>query len=369
MFNKYNEGEITAGQFYVLIISMMIGTGILNLASEVSKISLQDAWISVFIAGLVVCVFTYLSIFLASRFKELTFLQYSSYLLSKPIAYLISILYFIYAIVVTSTILRSLSDMIMVWFLPRTPPWVIVLITLLTVVSIAKDGLTLVARFSQVLFFVLIPLVIFIFVPFNELSILNVMPVGGTGFMLIAEGTLPSIFAYSGYEIVLFLYPFIANKNKNISKTSAACVLLVTLVYTATVFTQIALFGYKELQIFLYPTINYLDVVDFIIIERIEIFFSILWIFTVIATVIIQFYTGTLVLQSIFNTRTNSLFAYILTPIVFFMALYPKNSVELGLIKGIIGHVNLFFGIALPLILVIMLLIKGQGSKNNEKKK
>ncbi|QNO15993.1 endospore germination permease [Alkalicella caledoniensis] len=369
MFNKYTKGQITAIQFYIVIISIMIGTGILNLATQVTKISMQDAWISVLIAGILVCIFTYLSIFIASHFDEMTFFQYFSYLLSKPVTYVISILYFIYSLVVTSAVLRSLADMISTWFLPRTPLWVIILIAILTAVNLTKDGITIVARFSQILFYTLFPMLPLILVSINKLSLLNVMPVGGTGFATIAEGALPSVFTYAGYEIVLFIYPLIANKNKNIVKTSVLCVFMVTLIYTLTVFTQIALFGYQELQTILYPTINYLDVVDFLIIERIEVFFSIFWIYTVIATIIIQFFVGTYVLQKTFSTSSNGIFVYIFSPVVFFLSLYPKNAMMLGSIKEYIGYANLFFGIALPLILLLMFLVRGRKVKIDEKKK
>lgn len=345
----------------------MIGTGILNLAREVSKVSMQDGWISVIIAGLIVTISTYIAIFVASQFRDSTSLQYFSYLLSKPVAYFVLLLYFIYSLAVSSAVLRSLADMIITWFLPRTPIWVIILLTLLTVVNLAKDGLPLIGRFSQILFYSIIPIAFLILVPLNQVSLLNVLPIGGSGVNKIAEGIQPSIFTYAGYEVVLFIFPFVANKNRNIAKFGALTVFLVAIVYTITVFAQIALLGHQELQTIIYPTINYLDVVDVPIIERIEIFFSIFWIFTVIATVIIQYYVGSLALQSIFNTKTNSFFIYLFSPLVLFLSLYPRNSVELGYYKEIIGYFNVFFGLVFPLILLIAFVLKGGNKKDDNK--
>lgn len=52
MYRKYVNGEITAIQAYILIISIMIGTGILGLSRVVSEYAQQDAWISVLINGI-----------------------------------------------------------------------------------------------------------------------------------------------------------------------------------------------------------------------------------------------------------------------------------------------------------------------------
>ncbi|SES68079.1 GerAB/ArcD/ProY family transporter [Anaerobranca gottschalkii] len=368
MFNKYNEGEITSTQFYILIVSFIIGTGILTLATSVCQVAKQDGWISVLITGIFVSLFTYISIFVASRFKNLSFLQYSSYLLSKPIGFLISFSYFIYAILMSAALLRSLSEMVVTWFLPRTPIYITILITLITVVNIAKDGMTFVARFCQAIFLLIIPLVLLLFIPITEISFINIMPIGGAGISKILEGTIPSFFSYAGYEMTLFLYPFIANKNKNIAKTSSLCILSITLLYTFLIITQTALFGPEELQTLMYPTITYLDVKDVLIIERIEIVFSILWIFKVLTTIIIQFYLATLQLQALLNTKTNSIFAYILTPVVFILTLYPRNVMELNLFKEKLSYYNIFIGLVLPLVLLIMIYIKGEGINKNGKK-
>ena len=367
MFNKFNKGKITTGQFYIILISIMIGTGILNLAREVSKISMQDGWISVIIAGIVVTASTYIALYVSSKFDDDSFLQCFFYLLSKPLAFIILLFYFLYSLAVSSAVLRSLADMIITWFLPRTPIWVILLLALVTVINVAKDGLPLIGRFCQIIFYTIIPISFLIIVPVYHISLLNVLPIGGSGISKIAEGIQLSIFTYAGYEVSLFLFPFIANKNKNIAKMGALTVFLVALIYTITVFSQIALFGYQELQTLMYPTINYLDVIDIPIIERIEIFFSIFWIFTVIVTVIVQYYVGSLILQSLFNTRNNSGFIYMFSPLVFFLSLYPRSSVQIGAYKEIIGYCNIFFGLALPVILLITFLLKGGKKKDGKK--
>jgi len=143
-------------------------------------------------------------------------------------------------------------------------------------------------------------------------------------------------------------------------------VLLVTMFYTASVASQIALFGYEEIQRFLYPSINYLRAFDFPIFERMELFFTILWLYTVLGTIGLQLFAGCNLLQSIFKTKTTNFFLYLQAPIIFVLSLLPKNIAEVVDYSKIIGKAHIFFGLILPLFLLLMFFIHG-GKRKNEK--
>jgi len=366
MYRKYANGEITALQSYIIIISIMIGTGILGLSRVVSDIAQQDAWISVLLNGIFISIIMAVIIHTVRKYPEDNFLQYISYLLSKPIAYLVTIAYIIYATLATATIIRFLLEMIRTWLLETTPMAILSLILVLTAVYMVKNGLTIVARFNEVLFFYLIVFILLILVALPETQLINLRPVGGSGIKSIIKGAIPSFYAFGGYEVILVYYTYISDKNTKILKYSVLSVLSVTLFYTITVASQIALFGPDELSRVLYPSMNYLRAVDFPVFERMELFFTVFWSFTVIGTMGLQFFSGCLLSQIVFKTKKAATFAYIYAPIIFMLTLYPKNTPHLVELSSYIGYMNIFFGLILPLLLFIMSLIRG-GKGSNEK--
>ncbi|WP_026476264.1 GerAB/ArcD/ProY family transporter [Alkaliphilus transvaalensis] len=367
MYQKYTGGEISAIQAYIIIVSIMIGTGILNLARVVSEVSKQDAWISVLINGIFISLIIGLITYTVGRFPELNFLQYCSYLLSKPIGYLISFAYIIYSIAFTATIISFLTEMASTWLLPNTPIFIISFIIVITGVYMIQHGLTVLARYNEVIVFLLIPLALLIFVGMPEVRLINLRPVGATGITAILKGVVPSFYAFAGYEVIMIYYPYISNKSKHITKYSVLSILLVTIFYTATVISQIALYGHEEIQHVLYPSINYLRAVDFPFIERMELFFTIFWTLTVLGTVGLQYFATSIVLQSVFKNKTTRFFTYLLAPLVFGLSLYPQNTPQVADIGSIIGNLNFFFGILLPIILFIMCIIR-EGRRKNEQK-
>ncbi len=361
MYRKYVNGEISALQSYIIIISIMIGTGVLNLSRLVAEEAYQDGWISVLINGILISLIVASIIYTASKFPQLNFLQYTSKLLSKPIGYIITLTFAIYSILSTATINRYLMEMINTWLLPNTPMSIISLIISITGLYLIMHGITVVARFNEVIVFLLIPLVLLAFVGLPYTKLVNLRPVGGSGIKNILLGIPPSFYAFGGYELIFVFYPYISNKSKPIIKYSVISVLLVTLFYIISVVSQIALYGAEEIQRVLYPSINYLRAFDFPVIERMELFFTIFWIFTVIGTLGLQFFASCNLLQLVFPTKTNRFYAYILTPIIFILSLVPKNSAEVVEYSSIVGEANIFFGIILPILLIIVFFIRKGG--------
>lgn len=366
MYQKYKNGEISAIQSFIIILSVSIGAGILGLSRVVAEVAQQDAWISVLINGFFISCIMVMMVYTISKFPQYNFLQYTCYLLSTPLGYLVAISYSVYSTLVTAVVIRFLSEMVYTWLLPNTPLYIINFIIIATIVYMNKNGITALARFAETLAFLLIPFALLIFIGLPEASLINLRPIGGAGLRAIFKGILPSFFSFAGYEVLLIYYPYISDKQRPIMKYSVSALLMITVFYTAAVMSQIALYGPQEISQVLYPSINYLTAVDFPVIERTEIFFTIFWTFTVLVTIGIQYLAGCIVLQNIFSTRKTSFFVYLLSPVVYLLSLYPQNTAEVMEYGDKVGNLNIFFGLLLPLILLIMYLIKGRKDNYEE---
>lgn len=365
MYGKFRGGEITSIQAFVMLISIMIGTGVLGLSREVAEVSKQDAWLSVLLNGLFISLVMAAIIFIASKFPKYNFLQYVSCIMGKPLGYLITICFLVYAVMVTATITRLLGEMVTTWLLPKTPLYIINFLVVVTSVYMIRNGLTVLARFNEVIIFMLIPFALLILVGIPQIKLINLRPIGGTGIITIFKGILPSFYSFAGYEVLLIYYNYISDKQKPILRNSVLGIAVVTIFYAITVASQIAMFGAEEISHVLYPSISYLTSVDFPVLERMEIFFVTFWIFTVMGTVGIQYMAACILLQNIFNNKKISLFAYGLSPVIYILSVYPENIKQVFDIGGIVGKLNIFFGLILPLILILIYSLRRK--KNYEK--
>ena len=367
MYEQHKDGEISALQSFIIIINIMIGTGIMGISRSVAEVSQQDAWISVFINGIFISFIMIIIVYTISKFPQYNFLQYTSYLLSKPIGYLITLAFTLYGLLVVALVIRFLTEMVITWLLPNTPSWIINFVIALTTLYMTKNGATILARFNEVIVFMLIPFGLLVFIALPQSSFINLRPIGGSGISNILKGIMPSFFAFAGYEELLVYYPYISDKQRPIMKQSAIAVFIVGLFYTLTVMAHIALYGPQEIRQVLYPSINYLMAVEFPIVERMEIFYATFWTFTVLATIGIQYLASCILLQNIFSTKKTSFFVYIVLPIVFTLSLIPQDTTEVISFSEKIGKLNIFFGLLLPIILFLMYFIRGGKNKKYEK--
>lgn len=113
--------------------SVIIGVSILSLPSEVAKVTLfSDGWISILIAGVIFTLLAIFAIRIAMHFPDQPFLDYASYLVTKPVAIVISLLYVVSSIFFSAHATRSLAYIAQIFLFDRTPLPVIALAFLLS---------------------------------------------------------------------------------------------------------------------------------------------------------------------------------------------------------------------------------------------
>lgn len=358
---------ITSGQLFAILSSAMIGTGILNISRTVAEVSRQDAWISTFLAGLAVTANTLIIYILASRFPSKTLAEYSQIIMGKWVGRLIVLIYIVYRIATAALVLRIMVELINTWFLPATPTRALIIPALLLLVYLARNGVSVQGRVNFFLFWLLLPLMLFTFPPVIQRPFfINLLPVGGTGFITIIKGMMPAIYSYLGFETLLMLFPYVQDK-KNILKASISAGLLTTVVYTMVVTVQVAIYSYERLAALLYPLMRYISFIQMPFMERVEIFFIFFWVFAIFQTSGIQFFVTTLETGILLKKKDTKNISIFLTIPLYIIAMHPKNIGEIIELIGYIGYLGLVAALGLPVVLLVVAIIRGLKEEEYEK--
>lgn len=362
--SKINENDIlSTGQLGSIIISAIIGAGILSLSRVVSEVSGRDGWISVIIGGLFAILNTYIVIKLAKRYPNETIIEYSNKIVGKYLSKVIGILFLLFYIGSSSIILRMLAEILITWFLRYTPRTIISLLIVLLCVYGSRKGIKVLGRVSYILVFLLFPLIILLIVPFFvESSIMNIRPVGREGINII-KGVLPSIFSYSGFELILLYFPFLTNKKK-IVKAGIYPVIGITILYSTIVFLQFITFPQVTIKKMWMPSIQYIASLKVPFFERIDLLFINTWLIAIFTTIFTQYYSIGVVIKDLFNLKSRKNVPIIVAPIVFFISIIPNNIVETNKYGEIISYASILLAIILPTLLLIISNFKKRGDIN-----
>ncbi|AZR74135.1 hypothetical protein BBF96_12435 [Anoxybacter fermentans] len=334
---------LSTKQLFAILVVGVGGTGLIDLTRFVTEIALQDGWISTLLGGLLSFITVNIILFLMKYFPDKTFIQISELVLGKYLGKIPGLMIFFFYLAYSSIAIRTLADLGSVWFLPKTPIEIIMISTLGLLYYLTRNGIKVLGRFHQTILWIVVPVLPLFLVPFILYrDDLLLMPVGGAGLKLILKAVLPGYYAYLGFESLLFLYPYVREdtSHKEIVKISNFAVLIIVLLKTFVVFSNIAVFGHIEIGFFLYPLLQYFKMLTFPVIERVEFFLMYFLIFIIFSSIALFYYMANLSIEQILKIEGYKNTGLFLAIPIYFLTIVPQNAGEVFKYVELMGYIG-----------------------------
>lgn len=302
---EYSEGEyLSEREVMFAMPSMAIGVAVLSLPKQIAMVtSGADGWISIVVGGTFIIFMTWLAAKLAATYPNQSFLTYASSIVTKPVAIILTLIFAMLALLVTTYVVRSIADIAGQFIFNRTPVEIISLTFLLVVVyavSGSRAGLfRLNIMFLPLIIFVIIA-VIFFNIRWFELD--NYVPLFETDVTGYVKGIGASINSYIGFGIILFYISFVRRPEK-VPKKAAIGMSIPVILYLLMFLTSIGVFGDVVTSELLYPTLELAKRVEIpgSILERIESIFFVIWVMAIFTTASMALDISILAIKSIFK--------------------------------------------------------------------
>ena len=359
---QYSDNYISEKEFICAYPSIIIGVAVLELPSLVAaETSFSDGWISIFLAGVIFTVLAILAVKVAMCFPDQSFFSYTSFLVTRPIAITISLIYVIICICLGGYITRSISYISQQYLFNQTPMEVLALCFLLVVIyAISGERVGL---FRLNMMFLPIILVIFIFVGVLNIKWYdteNFLPLFQTDINGYLKGMLISSEAFIGFGIGLF-YIFLVRNPKNMTKNVVTGMSICILFYLFIFLSSIGVFGNLVTSNIMFPTIELAKRVDLPggIFERIDAFIFTIWIMAIFNTVAMILDISILLLSSIFKKANKKMITFIIAPIVFYIGMFPQQTDQVRQASTALGLFTVLFSILIITSLFLIAKIRG----------
>ncbi|TCP20304.1 spore germination protein [Scopulibacillus darangshiensis] len=363
----YSDEKISQRELGFAIPSVVIGVSVLTaprLLAQATKFA--DGWLCILFGGLIALLFTWLTAKLAARFPNQSFFEYSSMLVSKPVAFLVTLFLVFYLIIFTSYEIRYIATISKQYLFDRTPAEVIGFAFLL-VVTYAVTGSRAALFRLNVLFLPIIIAVLFVVllatIPLFDWK--HLFPLFKTDLKGYINGTKVGFFSYSGWVILLFYTGLMTNPDKA-PKVTAAGMIVPMVVYTLLYMTTIGVFSNIVTRNLVFPTIEMAKEVKIPggIFERVETLFFTVWIMAIFSTVTLLFDASIMALNSIFKKVKKQTIIFILVPIVYLISMLPKSLIQLVKFGDVLDFLYPIAEILIPFILFFIAYLrrkKGHG--------
>ncbi len=365
---SYNN-KISIRQLQALLILDIFGTGVIVLPRRVTQYANQDGWILVLLATILALILIYIMTSLATMFPNKDFLEFTSIIISKPVAIIISLGFIIKLILGTCLELRFFSEVVKQTMLYNTPFGVVCLIILLVSGYAAAKGYETRGRLAEILIFVVfVPLIIVFVIAAAGVDFTNIMPILKTPPESLLKGTFFTLASFNGIELVMLAIPYTNNKKK-IKKNIIYSILFTGIFMTAMTIITICRFGYAETKLQMWPIISMTDTINIpgSFLERQEALIMSFWIISVFAIVNAGLFFSSLLAKSIIKKGKHSYYIIIFIILCFLMLFVPSD------INQVYDFINLMFVtfgvtymIVIPIVLLIIAKLRRLGVKYEE---
>jgi spore germination protein len=358
--------SITSKQLIFIIIGAQIGIGIFSLPRVVSAAARQDAWLAVLLGAMVPFLILIIIERLGRRMPESGFVAMNQLLFGRWLGSVMVCLFVAYIIFFESTVVRLFTEITSAFLLPRTPIPVIAFVVVLTLVYIINKGARVIARLNEVLFWIILPLIFLIMVPLVNADYTNLLPVGGAGVKALAQGVLPSSYAYAGIELLLVFY-FLVRQKEEVIKAGIMGLGFTTLAYLIVTLVCLLVWGSESMQMLNWPTLTVLKTIKFPVLERPEIFMLAVWMGVGVRPAMNMGFTAAYSLSEVLQIQRDKYFHLVVMSIalpIFILALLPANLLIAFKWAEYAGYSFLLAGLLYPLLMLIIAVIRGKEAQS-----
>lgn len=361
-----DQEKITSNQLMAIMLSTIIGIGILTLPRTVTEAAGPDGWMLVLAGGVVAIIISVVISRLGLMFPGKTVVEYSGDIITKPLGFIFSLGFFTYYVLFCAFEARVFAEVTKQFLLDRTPSEAIIITMLLGAACLARQDIATVGRMGEMLVPVFIlPSILFMLPGIPEMDLTNLLPFMRTspGKLLTGFGTI--VTSYLGFEALLLFQPFMA-RPRDAAKAMTVALISIILIYVLAVVTAVAMFGVVEIQQLIWPTFAVYRVIEIpgAFIENIHGVVMAIWVVAVYTTLAVFFFAAVTILGRILSLKEHSFTALPLALVIYFLALVPNNVSQVyNYLDAFSLYLGIPFGFVLPAVLYIIAKVRGLGKE------
>ncbi|PFP17622.1 spore gernimation protein [Bacillus sp. AFS073361] len=266
---KYAYNEITLMQYIFLINGTQVGTGVLSLPRILAEKAGTDGWIAIIIGWLFSVAASIFLVKTAAKYPEDTLFEILIRFFGKILGKVIFSFYMVYFGFYAWTILVNASLYIKAWFLPKTPDYIILLLFSIPTFFVARNGLRVLGRYSELNFYMVLWIPLFFLIPLKDGNWLHFLPLLKEGWRPVLSAVPTTVFSFLGFEVAFFLYPFLQKKQHAVLGITIANTLTM-LFYVFVTVVCFAYFSPDGIIEFNQPVLNLLKLIEFRFLERFD---------------------------------------------------------------------------------------------------
>ncbi|WP_020615169.1 GerAB/ArcD/ProY family transporter [Paenibacillus daejeonensis] len=373
--NSESEGSvISSRQSASIIASTMIGVGVLTLPRVAVHGTNQSGWIGIVIGTAIAMLMTWVISRLGGRFGGQSIVGYGAELLAPPrLKWIGKVLVFPFLLLLlvywgwaSALVARLFGEVVSTTMLPTTPVEVIIVTMLVAGLFMTMYAVEVMARVNEIMLpLIVVPILIIAVSSFQSGRLENLFPLFDLDWKMVMTSSFIMTSTMLGFEVML-LFSANVQQSPHLIRSNMIGVSIPGLLYLLIAIAGISVFGYEELQLLAWPTLELVKTTEVpgLILERLESAFLAVWVTAVFTTLANFYYATALIIKQMFKFSSHRWISVILLPVLYWLAMRPDNLYQLFATQNIIGNMGMVAGLGIPLFFgLVGVLRRGKSEK------
>jgi spore germination protein (amino acid permease) len=348
---KKKLNEISLMQFILLIYGAQVGVGVLQLPRILAESAGTDGWMAIIIAWAISVVIGLLVIQVMKKNPDKVLPDLMKHFFGKWAGTIVTILYILFYTASSFAIIIRGILFIKAWILPETPDYILMILFAVPGYLIVRGGIRILGRYAVLVFFMTLWMSLFYLIPLKDAHWLHLLPLFKGKWTSLLLAALSSVFSFFGSELALIWYPMLQQKQY----ASIGIIVANTLTmfsYLMVTFVCFVFFSPDEITQYNEPSVNVLKVIEFKIVERLEIVFLAFYLFVISKAWMISVWSAVFCSSQLFGKSDHKRYLLLyLSLIVIYAFLFSSTFSQNDLWQKWVGYASLFFSYTFPVFL------------------
>ena len=362
------QKTLTHRQLVFVLFIVIITVSVTNVSKTQALAAGHGAWVPLLLTGLIFGSMATVIVRLGRMYEGDTLFEYSAKIAGKFTAYLLAVVFYFYFQLFSTYYCYTFFDMIKTNFLPKSPTWLLLLVSMPFLGFIAYKGLTNAGRLAELLGIIFLAVSVLLYVTMliqGRLEYLLPLYIRSeTGrYISAAKNTVDQFIGIA----LLTLIP-VGKADRTMPKVVFFTLVGIAVFYILNVYGCYAMIGLDEIKHYNYPLIDALRLVEYKKIEffqRVDITYQTIGFMRVIAAKGIVYLCAVEYLCKLFS-KARRIAIVVAVGVLFYIVDMislgiPDIQVKLFTIRTVTALVTCLF---IPSALFVLAKVKQRGKKN-----
>ena len=351
-----NTEKIGYVEAIALITIVMINKIILNTPKDIIAKTGPSSWLNVIYISIISIITVCLIAYLFKKFPGHDILDVSEYLGGKALKVVIGISYIILLILLTTSIIKNLSETLRIIYFKTSPILFISLFFIVSNIICNRFSIKVIAKANLIIApGIFLSIIVILFSSIKNFMPQRIFPILGYGINETFFSGLSNIFSFSGMLYLLFLPPLLDKPNK--LKRMSIVAIIISSVYlflsVTCLLLSLSFTLHSDESFSLYVLTRNLEYGRFI--QRVDAIFILIWIIAIISYINIPVSLCIYIFKKLTNINDTNSVNYIINLLILAISIIP---IEYAIFANVFGKtvqysfLILFFAISLPILII-----------------